>query len=639
MLFSAGSTLVAVCPACRSAVARRGVDLEAIGRVAELVPTGSAFRIGATGNPRKGLGPFRVVGRLQLSFGQGTWDEWHVAFEDGSYGWLSEAAGQLHLMLPLPAPSGGAVPEWEALGPGRRLELKPHGTFLVTDRRESTYVAADGELPFDAPPGSTFRYADLSGTDGSLATLDYGDDPGVDAFFVGKPVELAELGAQGLVPEEQRQEKARARSLNCPSCGAGLKLNDPRNVVRVACTYCGSLLSADAHEKFEVLDRLEKVPFVPLLPLGSRGTLDGKGLVVLGALVKSCVVEGVTYRWREYLLRDEKKEDYHWIAESNGHWMLLSPVPAGKVAAGDTAATFQGRTYKRFQRTNATVDAVLGEFTWTVSRGEKTAMTDYVSPPRMLSVEQSEEEIAWTEGRYVFPDELGKAFGLAPDRLPSPEGVGACQPWPGAAESKGLWKVLKLVATAATVILILSHVAAARKVVFDQTFVLPGSFGKGDEGVYVSNPITLDSGRNMKVEVFANTDNNWVGVEGAVIEEASGEARAFRLTSDRYHGVSGGESWSEGSQGRSTYLSRVPAGTYVVRVDCDFDTANPPPWVRVKLTSGVPSIWRFVLFLLFLATGPLVTGLAYASFEGRRWAESDAGGGGEDEGDDGGDDE
>lgn len=618
-------------------MARRGVNLETIGQVAELVPTGSAFRVGATAHPKtRGLRPFRVVGRLQLSFGQGTWDEWHVSFEDGTYAWLSEAAGQLHLMLPLPAPSGEPLPEWEALAPGQVLSARPYGAFTVTDRREATYVAAEGELPFDAPPGSTFRYADLSGADGSLATLDYGDDPGVDAFFVGRRVDLADLGGQGLVPAEQRGGTARAQSLNCPNCGAGLKLNDPRNVVRVACGYCGSLLNAGENQKFEILDKLEKVPFVPLLPLGSRGTLDGKDLVVLGALVKSCVVEGVTYRWREYLLRDEKREDYHWIAESAGHWTFLSPVPAGQVAAGDSAATYQGRTYKRFQRTAATVDAVLGEFTWTVARGEKTTMTDYVSPPRMLSGEVAEKELAWTEGRYVAPAELQAAFRIEKP-LPAPEGVGACQPWPGAAQGAGFWRLVKVAASVALGVMVLSHVTAPRQVVFDQTFVLPGTFGKGDEGVYVSNPITLHAGRNMKVEVFAETDNNWVGVEGALIEESTGEARVFQLASDRYSGVDGGESWSEGSQGRSTYLSRVPAGTYVVRVDCDFDTARPPAWVKVKLTSGVPSVWRFVLFLVFLLTGPILVGLSHASFEGRRWAESDAGG--SDGGDGGGGDD
>ena len=41
----------------------------------------------------------------------------------------------------------------------------------------------------------------------------------------------------------QRKVAARASSLNCPACGAGLQLKDPANTVRVACTYCGSVLA------------------------------------------------------------------------------------------------------------------------------------------------------------------------------------------------------------------------------------------------------------------------------------------------------------------------------------------------------------------------------------------------------------
>ncbi|MBK9965958.1 MAG: DUF4178 domain-containing protein [Holophagales bacterium] len=93
VLFRAGSSVVTVCPQCRSAVSRKGARLEALGTVAELVPTSSPFRIGTTGKPKTpGLKPFRIIGRLALDR-RGTWDEWHVSFDDGHYAWLAEAQG------------------------------------------------------------------------------------------------------------------------------------------------------------------------------------------------------------------------------------------------------------------------------------------------------------------------------------------------------------------------------------------------------------------------------------------------------------------------------------------------------------------------------------------------------------------
>ena len=37
---------------------------------------------------------FGVVGRIQLRYDAGFWNEWYILFDDGSAGWLSDASGQ-----------------------------------------------------------------------------------------------------------------------------------------------------------------------------------------------------------------------------------------------------------------------------------------------------------------------------------------------------------------------------------------------------------------------------------------------------------------------------------------------------------------------------------------------------------------
>lgn len=644
VLFHAGSSVVTVCPQCRSAVSRKGANLESLGTVAELVPTSSPFRVGTTGRPKAaGLKPFRIVGRLQLSTGEGTWDEWHVSFEDGRYGWLAESQGTFWVTRPLPPPSNPPAPEFPQIAPGQRLSFGAYGTFTVTDRRQALYASAEGDLPFAAPPGSVFMYADLSGADGSVATLDYGDDPGVDAFFVGRPVALEDLGVDGLEAWTERKVAARASSLNCPACGAGLQLKDPANSVRVACTYCGSVLATPeagaAADKFEVLARLQKVPFKPLLPLGSEGTLRGRPYAILGAVLKACTVEGVHYYWREYLLKETKTEAYHWLVESNGHFTLVEPAAAGEVSTAPRLAVWRGTRYKHFQSTTARVEAVLGEFYWEVKKGESTDVSDYVAPPRILSQELYANEVTWSEGSYVPKEEVEQGFGLKRP-LPAPEGVGSNQPWPHADSARTLLRALGLFAGIAAFLFVFFNIKADRKVVYQSRHDL--SLAANDPTLapetvsesltVVSEPFEIPHSGNVEARIDAPVDNSWVFVSAVLLEEATGQAYGFGLQSDYYHGVDGGERWSEGSRSRTVYVGRVPAGRYVLRLEPELERGSAPAFYDIRLRSGVPRLAHLIVVLVLLLLGPIALGISKARFESRRWAESDyAGGGGSDD--------
>ena len=667
MLFSAGSSLVTICRQCRSAVARRGPVVESIGVVAELVPTSSPFKVGMRSRGSKAVKPFTIVGRLQLSTGEGTWDEWHIALADGGYAWLAEAQGGFWVLAPLKPPP---VPEWTQLSPGQSLDLGAYGRFAVAEVREATYVSAEGDLPFRAPPGSVFRYADISAADGSLGTLDYGDDPGLDGFYVGRKLELADLGIEGLTAWRDRKTSAKAAALNCPNCGSALELKDPANTVRIACAHCGSLLGGTGEgppDKFEVLRKISGQPFKPAIRPGVEGVLNGHPYTVLGAVQKATTSDGTDYFWTEYLLKEQKTEAYHWLAESNGHFTLLEPVAAGAVEAAARYATYQGKRYRIFSRSRARVEGVAGEFYWAVKRGETVTATDYVAPPRMLSSEAADKEVAWTEGAYVPQKDVAEAFKVVD--LPAPTGVGAAQLWPHTDTSHLWWRTARILALAAIVVFAAAKITAPKRVVFDKTYDLvdpqkliyaergsaaaaggwaqksaptpePGAAAsppaanpvaareareaaEAASRVILSDPFETTRTANVEALVWAPTDNQWVEVGISLIAEGTGEARSFSLVSDRYHGVDGGESWSEGRQSRSVYVSRLPAGKWVARIDPETQQGQAPPQFRVKLTSGVPHLSHLIWTLVLLFVPPTLLIFSRLSWEGRRWAESD----------------
>src|ERR1043165_7344941 len=158
--FTAGSTIVVVCPFCRSAIARTDRGLEDIGKVAEIADSESPLKLGLKGTYNGTR--FELTGRAQMRHELGGyWDEWYATFSNGWVGWLAEAQGRFFLAFYQPLPSGAPPPAFENLQLGQTVEAIPNQTHLmVTEKGTATSVAADGEIPYKLEPNERSNYAD-----------------------------------------------------------------------------------------------------------------------------------------------------------------------------------------------------------------------------------------------------------------------------------------------------------------------------------------------------------------------------------------------------------------------------------------------------------------------------------------------
>ena len=112
---------------------------------------------------------------------------------------------------------------------------------------------------------------------------------------------------------------------DCAACGGPLTLRAEGVSESLACPHCGAVLDA-RDPRHQVLARYRaKVGAPPKLPIGSRGTLRGDLLEVVGIQRRAVRYSGVIYSWDEYLLWNPYK-GYRWLAESNGHWVLLKTL-------------------------------------------------------------------------------------------------------------------------------------------------------------------------------------------------------------------------------------------------------------------------------------------------------------------------
>lgn len=609
--FTAGSAQVVVCGYCQTVVAKKGANLEAHGKIGAIVDTDSPLQLGLEG--RYGKTGYRLVGHLQKDHGAGPWDEWYVEFDDGRTGWLSESEGSFHLMFEAGHEEGLKLDD---AYPGQRLHLR-NRPFVVEERGHGRVVAAAGQLPSDVDPEQDSYYVDATGPKGTFATLDFGTRTQDPEVFLGQRLKLEQLG----IPMDQlrpRVKKVSLQQARCPQCNGNLDLKAPDSTKRVACPYCGSLLDA-SQGKLAFLQLLEKPEHPPLIPLGTKGQLAGAEWICIGFMVRSCTVEGTRYPWEEYLLFN-KARGFTWLMQSNGHWVYLKPIDAGDVSlVPRVAAHYEGRRYKAFQSVTAVTETVLGEFYWEVRAGEMAQAVEYVSAPYSVNEDSTSNEVTFTFGEYLAPSVIQEAFKLK-EPLPPPQGVSPSQPNPHT--SKTAWKWAGLWGAALLAIYLIVNVGASKQEVLNLEVSLPPDAASGQPtAMHFSDPFEIPKRGNVRADVYAPVSNDWIGVQGDLVNQDTGEVWSFYEEISYYSGTDSDGSWTEGSRSGTEYLSRVQPGKYVLRTTAAFPSQAARTF-RVQLTSDTPRGSWFCCAMVMLLIGPLFSFIRSSSFESTRWAES-----------------
>jgi hypothetical protein len=415
--------------------------------------------------------------------------------------------------------------------------------------------------------------------------------------------------------------KPQAKALNCPQCGAAIVLRALGHAETVVCSSCHSILDAkdpnlQILQKFEVITG--EVP--PVIPLGTRGKLRGTDYEVIGFQRRSTKIEGIRYDWHEYVLFNPFKGT-RYLTEYNGHWNDTGVCKA-LPTIGLSSANYLGERYRHFQTCDANTNYVLGEFPWQIRVGEHAAVTDYVSPPRVLSSEKTANEVTWSLGEYMYGADIWKAFNL-PGSPPQAVGVYENQPSPVSSHVKGIWSAFLAFSIFLLVLMAGFDLASSKAPVFDSTYVLNAGEPRG-EASFVTNVFDLQ-GRTSNVEVAtsANVDNSWIFVNYALINQDTGQAWDFGREVSYYHGYDSDGSWTEGSQKDTVVIPSVPAGHYYLRIEPDVDPKHPPITYSIQVRRGVTVSGLFGIAFLALLIPAIAITWRSLSFERARWAESD----------------
>ena len=657
--FRSSIAVFAVCEHCRSMVVLRGADAELMGVMAALPPDLSPFQIGTSGE-WKGKG-FEIVGRLRVEWEEGSWNEWCILYDAKTTGWLAEAQGLL--MISFATPLSEQLPaETSFYAPNLKLQLNG-ASWTVADVKTVKYRAAEGELPFAAPPDESRVSVDFIDAKGGFASIEL--DGEALELFTGEYAHFTTLNLKNLrqVPGwdgEIEQEKGKTDALSCPSCGAAVNLRAAGQSMSAVCGSCGSIIDT-ATPQLQVIQEADAAvrKLLPILPIGQRGKLLGIDCEVIGFVSRT--EDSVT--WFEYLLFNPWL-GFQWLISFQGHWTIvdrLTSIPAESA----NKVYFAGRTYKLFAKGTATVGGVLGEFYWKVQRGEQAEVADYIDPPEIISGETYPglAEATWSHGKYLTPKEVEEAFAVKD--LSVPEGVYLNQPNPFVKK----WREVRWPFFLSLPILFFVWAFSMPRDVelVTASFVfqrpvqpapaptptitpLPGSLfaeiyklqqQSRPSGTPTSAPVastpapdsqqTLTTphfqltGGAQRVEIEANApvDNGWLDLDMDLVNAKTNETIPAPLEISYYHGYDSDGSWTEGDQKASVALPAVSDGEYFLTIEPSADAKIDKLPFTVRVKSGGVFFGNCIVVLFLVMFYPMMVLWRGLRREKERWSESD----------------
>ncbi len=382
-------------------------------------------------------------------------------------------------------------------------------------------------------------------------------------------------------PTKLFREPAKLDGLSCPSCGGSIQLKSFGQREQVTCSYCGSTLSPDQSGALALAQKAQRERRESALPLYARGALEGVEWEIIGIVWRECKDPyGVAYPWQEFLLFNPYA-GYRWLVFSmtDAHWSLGQALPGAPLVSRDddadwgstqTCADYEGEVYRHFQRSEAYVTYVEGEFPWQVRAGDKATMDDYVAPPYGISIErtagESGEDLQFTRSRHVEAAEVWEAFkpGGSPTR---PTGIGMLQPNPWHATTRVTW--------------ISCGVLMALWLVFSI------GYGSGRElrsvksietraHETVSERLTIGTkGEHTSIQVDLSSttlDNSWAFAEVMLVNLDTEEAIGLGAEVSEYSGPG----WREVDRNGTMRVNGVPGGEYLLQAT--FQASQPKPW-------------------------------------------------------------
>lgn len=386
----------------------------------------------------------------------------------------------------------------------------------------------------------------------------------------------------------------------------------------IVCPHCNSVNEYKDGKlkttKNNVSFKLKSAKIAPVLKVGSEGHINKIRYKVTGWARKKEI--GTSYYWDEYTLYNPSS-GLAFLTRYNDHWTFILEQK-NKPIIKRTNAFYDNNQYQLFSKYYSKIIEAEGEFPYTFSEQEDVEIIEYIHPPYLLSSEKINNTTTWYKGEYIYSEDIKNGFQLK--SITPSYGIGQIQPFPKLNNTK-LILFLTFLAVFWMVLQTIFYITCHNEVVLSQNITVNDSNSNKE---ITTKSFDLKYGTsNVQINLNCLLFNNWQYTEFTLVNETTGETFNLGLEVEYYAGYEGGESWSEGSNSASKFISKVHEGKYHLVITPSKEMMGPPLNVQIDVIRDVFMTSNGVLLLLGFAIYPIIIYIRHNYRENKRWENSD----------------
>lgn len=401
--------------------------------------------------------------------------------------------------------------------------------------------------------------------------------------------------------------------IHCPECNASIKRYDSDGSEYYGCTNCNTYFREEADGVCHAIKTFEaRHNSETALQIGDYGEIKDLKFLVTGIVYKYDPKERLY--WTEYMLFNPAYSYYRVLANVSGEWYYIwlsekqdFELRNTNVSQSWYVAIEQDpyRKYDHFTQYKYDILSATGEFdTDILTEAAGIIVDEYTDANGILVCETDSRTSIWFRGHRMNPSDVRAAFNKEFGSYFKETARDVYyRKWPGVSK----------IAAAITGLALITHLLLSfivpEKILLDRDYILANDKVAANTiipiqagQIIVSGPAVLD------INLRASIDNEWVDIEGSIINTSNGETYNFTKTMQYYSGVEGGEYWTEGRRESTVTLSSIPSGTYQLNLYPYTDSHKYPTLsVEVKQNIGLTSNLVLLIFLILLYPAYLYT--------------------------------